>query len=185
MRIACLAWGSLIWKAEPLVLASPWRAGGASLPIEFARVGDEGELATVICDAAAPVPTRWALLEADGVGIARELLRRREGIDESQPDCIGSVPWLPGQPAPRHGETVAAWARAQRVGAVVWTALPPRFAGHNGRAPSVDEAVAYLGGLPAKVREHAEHYVRHVPAEIRTPYRAAFEARFGWRPAAV
>ena len=54
MRIACLAWGSLLWKTGPLRLASGWKDDGPVLPIELARVGDKGELSTVVLEGAAP-----------------------------------------------------------------------------------------------------------------------------------
>jgi hypothetical protein len=44
MRIAILAWGSLIWNPRYLPLASEWVLGGPVLPIEFARVSADGRL---------------------------------------------------------------------------------------------------------------------------------------------
>lgn len=180
LRIACLAWGSLVWKAGPLRLASAWQVGGPSLPIEFGRVGDAGELATAICPGAAESPTRWALLATGDLDAAREMLREREGIHAAEPHFVGSVP-------ARHGpfacaSRIEAWASSHGLDAVVWTALPPRFAGSDGRSPSLAESLAYLHGLRGAKRMHAERYVRQVPAEIDTPYRRAFAAALGWQP---
>ncbi len=181
LRIGCLAWGSLVWKAGPLALVGDWRAGGPALPIEFCRAGDGGELATAIWPGTPRVPTRWALLETGDLLEARDQLRRREAIDARDVDRIGDAPF--GNRSLPLADDIAAWADAQRLDHVVWTALAPRFAGQEGRAPTLDEAVGYLDRLQGAVRDHAEHYVRSVPADIRTAYRAAFEARLGWTPA--
>ncbi len=188
MKIACLAWGSLIWKPGALPLASAWKPGGPMLPLEFARVGDQGELATVLCTGAPVQPTWWALLDLADLAAVREALREREQIDPQRPDGVGSVPAAltsaSGAGAPETA-TIAQWMRGHALDAVVWTALPPRSAGIEGRKPSADEAVAYLDGLRGATRAHAEDYVRRVPADIRTPYRHVIEQRLGWLSRAV
>lgn len=37
MNIACIAWGSQLWKPHPLKLASGWHRDGPLLPLEFVR----------------------------------------------------------------------------------------------------------------------------------------------------
>ncbi len=159
------------------------------LAIEFARVGDHGELATALCPGAAAVPTRWVELRSMPLDDAMELLRQREEIDPRQPQFLGSVSGLqeaavlarPDAPAAFQATVIADWGRALGLDAVVWTALPPRFDGQNGRVPDASEALAYLRSLRGPVLEHARHYIECVPDEIRTPYRAIFEAELGWR----
>ena len=182
VRIACLAWGSLIWKPGALPLAAPWRPGGPRLPLAFARVGDKGELAVALCPRAPDAPTYWTELALDDLDRARELLREREEVDPERPDGIGSVPARGAAGA--WDARIAAWAADNGIDAVIWTALPPRSAGEEGRTPSADEAVAYLDHLQGDVRRHAESYVRQVPPDIRTPYRDVIEARLGWAPRA-
>jgi hypothetical protein len=41
MNIACIAWGSLLWKPQPLKLASGWHRDGPLLPLEFVRQSDD------------------------------------------------------------------------------------------------------------------------------------------------
>jgi hypothetical protein len=192
MKIACLAFGSLLWKPGALRLASGWMPDGPRLPLEFARAADGGELAVVVLPAAGddasaspPLPTWWARLASDEVDAARESLREREEIDPAHPEWIGSVEThAPAQPSRRypHDRAIQAWAHRQGLDAVVWTALPPRIDGHEGRMPSVQEAVAHLERLDGDERDHARDYVRRVPRSIATPYRAAIEARLGWTP---
>ncbi len=180
MKIACLAWGSLIWKPGVLPVASEWYDDGPQLPIEFAREGDNGELATVICHGEAEQTVWWALLSATDLGQARELLRQREEIDADHPEWVGDTET---DPRSAIGEKVCAWARAKGLDAVVWTALPPRCNGVDGPVPTEDDAVLYLDALIGEKREHAEQYVRRVPAAIATYNRAAIERALGWTPA--
>jgi len=184
-RIACLAWGSLLWKPGVLPLAGPWRAGGPPLPLEFARVSDGGELAIVLCEGAPDAPTWWAELDVPDLSRARELLRQREEIDPRWAGLVGSVSVPPAGDAlaagPWHAR-IAAWAVERGLNGVVWTALPPKSPGGASTLPSADEAVAYLRGLQGDRAGHARRYVQQVPAEIRTPYRRVIEERLGWTP---
>lgn len=178
MRIACLAWGSLVWKWAPLRLASPWHEDGPSLPIEFAREGDGGELATALCPGVADTTCLWALLAETDLRAACEQLRVREQIPVGRRDGIGCTPTL--EVAGPFDTRIAAWAAQHDLDAVVWTALPPRSNGVESRMPTVDEAVAYLQGLQGEVLAHAEDYIRRVPRQITTGYRSTIERRLGW-----
>ena len=179
MKIACLGWGSLIWKPAELPVASDWFADGPWLPIEFAREGDSGELATVLCEGVAEVQVLWAYLAVTTLDAAREALREREGVPREQPECIGS--WSEGPSSPFQS-TIANWARDQGLDAVVWTALPPRSGGRNGRQPSAEEALTYLRTLDAERQAHARDYIQRTPVAIDTPYRRLIEETFHWVP---
>lgn len=182
MRIACIAWGSLLWKSGPLKLASGWTAGGPELPLEFARDSDDSEeLAIVLHEGAPLMPTYVALLDTANMTHARAMLAAREKIDPDHPEWIGSIPTINGGTTDAR---IASWLAEQAFDAVVWTALPPKFADVEECAPSSDEAVAFLAGLRGTTRAKAEEYVRRVPAAIRTPYRVRFEQELGWTPLA-
>ena len=179
MKIACIAWGSLLWKPGPLQLASDWMAGGPPLPLEFVRDSDDNDELALVLHAPAPaMPTYWARLDAADLDTAREMLRQREKIRPEYPHWVGSVPNPHG---PEH-EEIAAWMRSKELDAVVWTAVPAKFAKVGERAPSAHEAVAFLAGLQGEQRAKAEEYVRRIPPEIRTLYRALFEEKLGWTP---
>lgn len=176
MKIACLGWGSLIWKPQRLPVVGEWQHDGPMLPIEFARVSDGGELATVICVNAAPVQVLWAWLDIEDVTVACDELRQREGIDEDRVDGVGLL-IIDEMP---EGE-LAEWAQERGIEAVVWTALPPKSAEMEGRAPTMTEAVAYLDSLTGETREHARDYVKRVPEQIDTVYRRAIVEALGWK----
>lgn len=169
MKIACLGWGSLIWKPGLLPVSPEWRSDGPLLPVEFARVSDGGELATCLSADAQPLPVLWCLLGTDCLTEASDALRVREGIPAERCDGTGTIVV--------HGAgegVLASWARSVQVDAVIWTALPPRSADTEGRIPSREEALQYLLNLTGEEREHAMDYLRRVPAQIDTPYRRYF-----------
>lgn len=182
MRIACIAWGSLLWKPGALKLASEWMAGGPALPIEFLRDSDDSdELAIVISEGVPLMPTYYAILDTESLEEARAMLHEREKVAAGHPEWIGSVPAVCGAATdPR----VAAWLGGQDLDAVVWTAVPPKFFKQEGRAPTADEAVAFLAGLTGMTRQHAQEYVQRIPAPIRTAYRKRFEHDLAWTPIA-
>lgn len=181
MQIAVIAWGSLLWKPGPLKLASGWHPGGPALPLEFVRNSeDTPELALALCAGAKPCPTYWAYLDAPDVPSARAMLGAREKIDPAHPEWIGTVPTHDGV----HSDVAArieAWRREKGLDAVVWTAVPPRFAGCEGRVPSAQEVLHWLATRGGDERAAAEHYIRRTPAHIDTRYRRLIEAVLGWR----
>ncbi|MDQ2823379.1 MAG: hypothetical protein M3Y65_23875 [Pseudomonadota bacterium] len=180
MRIACIAWGSLLWKTGPLKLASPWMAGGPELPLEFVRDSDDSdELAIVLHEGAPLMPTYFAMLDTAELASARTMLAAREKIDPDHPEWIGSIPAVDGAVV---DQRIAQWLALQDIDGVVWTALPAKYANTEGRAPSADEAVALLAALRGTTRERAEEYVRRIPDAIRTAYRIRFEQAFQWTP---
>ena len=177
MKVVCLAWGSLVWKPSVLPISGSWNLGGPTLPIEFARVGDGGELATVLCEGHPLSPVRWARLDCKDVATARRLLARREEIRDIRPDGVGTVT-IASTPGPLLGsQVIVHWARLQGdIDAVIWTALPPRFDGVEGLVPTPAQAAIYLRQLTGEVRGHAEDYVRRVPEEIQTDNRKALSS---------
>ena len=180
MKIACLGWGSLLWKPGVLSVVGEWHDDGPRLPIEFARESDGGELATVICEGVEEQTAWWAMLSTRDVGEARELLRQREEVDADHPEWIGDT--TAGSAACPYRAPIVKWAQAKRIDAVVWTALPPKCGGVEGRAPNAQTAVSYLDRLTGGTRDHAEAYVRRVPAAIATRNRALIESCLGWTP---
>lgn len=175
MKIACLGWGSLIWKQDQLPVKGEWMKDGPALPVEFCRVSETGELATAICANAAPLPVLWAWLETDDLALARHALSLREGIPASRADGTGCLIVTEQSPGP-----LAEWAQARGIEAVIWTALPAKSDSLEGKIPSIEEAIAYLNGLEGEKRHHARRYIERVPLQLTTPYRRAIVKALGW-----
>lgn len=175
--IVCLGWGSLVWDPQGLEVLPPWRLDGPVLPIEYARESKDGRLTLVVLLQGAPCVTLWAPFDTDRVATAREALRLREG--PTREEWIGQ--WSEGETSQNAIErAIETWAIAREVSTVLWAALPPKFAGEDGRAPDQREALAYLAALRGVKREAAEKYIRRTPHQIRTSYRTAIEASLGW-----
>jgi len=178
MRIACIGWGSLVWSPGVLRCEGEWHLNGPLLPLEFARTSKDGRLTLVLMDGAALVPSLWVELDYADPESTRQALAGREG---SSPLSVGLWPG----PAPRYAVgavDIAGWAESKALDAVVWTALPPKFAGEDRKAPdSGQAAVDYLLGLDAESFAKAREYVEKAPAQVRTAFRSAFEERLGWR----
>ena len=204
MRIACLAWGSLVWDPRTLPLAGPFRLDGPPLPVEFSRVSLDGRV-TLVLDRTAPAsPTYCGPLAVADLDEAVEALAERErivpaerarfvgalvrggarqtasaGIDASDAS-EGSAGR--GETDPELVSAIAGWLEPRPLDAVLWTALPSRGPAGEAMRPGFDRLLAHLETLEGEARMRAEEYVRRAPRPVRTPYRARFEAHLGWWP---
>lgn len=178
--IACIGWGSLIWDMRNLDADCNWHADGPLLPVEFARQSRDGRITLVIVQGFARVPTLWTAFNTRDLAKARESLRQREGVFRSRAgDLIAQ--WRRGEtPVSEPDITVAGWAAEKDFDAAIWTNLPPRFGGIDGRVPTENEVTAYLRTLEGQVRAAAEEYVRRTPRQIATAHRRAIERSLGW-----
>ncbi|CDZ31892.1 Hypothetical protein NGAL_HAMBI1145_06600 [Neorhizobium galegae bv. officinalis] len=169
MRIACLGWGSLVWNPGDLPLRSEWHPDGPRIPVEFVRQsgGEYGRITLVILSSAELVTSLWAEMDYADPAAAKDALRLREGKPHRH--HIGL--WESGHPDPGSLPGLANWAAARGIDAVVWTDLPPKFQGEDGRVPTVEEVVAYLRALPDEAKAVAIEYIRRAPTQIDTAYR--------------
>ena len=177
-NIACLGWGSLIWDPRGLPIRRGWFEDGPLIPVEFARQSQDGRMTLVVEASARPVRSLWALMDGEDLEEARDRLQKREGV--TIVEHIGS--WTRGDGDPASVRGLGGWALARNIDAVVWTALPPKFGKRNGRLPTEDEVIAYLGELRGARRDEAECYIRRAPRQIDTAYRRRIEAEFNWAP---
>ena len=183
--IACLGWGSLVWRQGTLPVSSQWHTGGPALPIEFARQSENKRMTLVICPGLPRVSTRWALLAVDDIHCAKRALGEREwDRAPKNPSWIErSIGFWDRSTDGRYGleaEVIAAWAKGKGLSGVVWTSLPCRIRGENGLMPSEEEVVSSLRTLEAEERALAEEYVRKAPPEVDTAYRRRLVKEFGW-----
>lgn len=178
MSIACLAWGSLVWDPRGLPIQRQWFQDGPLLPVEFLRQSKDGRITLVLHETATLVRGLWSVMDISDFAMAKEALRLREGIGEGRTEWVGS--WQRGDPAPDLIQGLPMWAEHRGLSAVVWTNLPPKFAGRDGYVASPEEVIAYLSDLTGAKRDNAERYVRNAPRQIDTPYRRRMEAALGW-----
>jgi hypothetical protein len=179
--IACVGWGSLIWDPRELPVKRQWFDDGPFIRVEFLRQSKDGRM-TLVLDASAPlVRSLWAVMDSVALDDAREALRKREDIPEQNAEKHIRA-WTRGQPTPALISALPEWAESRGVDAVIWTALPPKFDGENGRAPTVEQAIGYLSGLTGRARENAERYICLTPRQVDPPYRRRIETELRWMP---
>ena len=175
MRIAIIGWGSLIWDPRDLPREGIWQAGGPKLPIEFSRVSKDCRLTLVIDEKGVEVPTQFVLSPRTSLDDALNDLASREGTHRAK---IGFVDLLNNESSHRkYPEQVdvsvqlTKWCKKKRFDAALWTALVPNFKEQTGRDFDVDNAVAYLKGLPKGARKNALKYIDCAPEEVETRLR--------------
>ena len=186
MKIAIIAWGSLVRRPETLSFIGSFKLTDLQLPIEFCRVSDDGRL-TLVVDGAygAPCPARVAVSGFDALPYAINNLRKRERTTREN---IGFVDMRSGQHSARIGrgapfemvDVVKSWVADNGYDAAIWTVARAQSAG--GGQP--DRGL--LGGcrdplsrtLHDPALDYALNHIRDAPAEVRTPVRAAIEARW-------
>ncbi len=161
---------------------------GPALPIEFARISDDGRLTLVIHPNSAPQQTYWALSEFTDLDAARRNLNEREGCP------LGKIRSFPvGRDEEAIPRTAAAelesWlTKHEDIEAVIWTGLTTNWNEKFERKFSTDDAVRYLEKLDAERKqtrltyERAREYVRNAPPLIQTEVRAKMREK-GWTDA--
>jgi hypothetical protein len=190
MRVAIVAWGSLVWDRRALAIAGDFEPNGPRLPIEFCRVSGRGNAPrrlTLVIDEnmGCSCLSYSALSRFDNLTSAMENLRQREGMDHVNGvgfvDCVGVTESRRAvERHPAAVETIRAWARANGFDAAIWTALASNF-----REPaaanepfSVEAAIRYLSARDRTALEAALKYIRCAPPEVQTPVRAAVNERW-------
>ncbi len=185
IKIAILAWGSLLWEKGNLALGTGWVPGGPELPLEFSRVSASRDGAlTLVIDPKNGVdnPTYFAVSTHQNLDKAIRNLRGREGTGAR---FIGYVHRRSGQSRSRipraASRNIRAWAGKNNFDAVIWTDLPFNFDDVDKATFSdvdephikftVDHAQIYLHRLQARGAEKAREYIKKAPPEIETALR--------------
>lgn len=186
MDIAVIGWGSLIWCPGSLRIRTKWRSDGPVLPIEFARISEDGRLTLVIHPSSAPQQTYWAFSELGDREPARRNLKEREGCS------LAAIHYFTANDAsPSLASTVraalASWLpKHANIEAAIWTGLTTNWCEklHNDFSP--DDAVAYLEGLDTEQKretyKRAKEYVQNAPPSIQTELRKLMR-QHGWADA--
>ncbi|HSG78287.1 MAG TPA: hypothetical protein VLD62_01810 [Acidimicrobiia bacterium] len=182
MRIAVLAWGSLVWQPSNDhgdLCVDPghgWQPDGPELPIEFGRISADGRLTLIALPGyVATSPVLWRRSCHDRLDDAIDNLARREtNAPRRHIHSAGHSGVLNGSPDPSIGDAVTRWLTSRTdVDAAIWTGLPPgpRWSANGHDGFSTDAALAYASSLAGEVRARAAEYVARAPHQIATPLR--------------
>lgn len=178
MKIACIGWGSLVWRPENLKIQNKWFEDGPLLPIEFTRISDNDRVTLIIDRESSPIRTLWALMSVGELSEAIESLRIRENIQreslihhvlasENNSDDIKSI--------------IIEWLRYKQLDAAIWTGLSYSKKTNQER-PSIEEILHHLTTIDHNSRKNAEEYIRKTPRQVDTAYRRIIELHYGWTP---
>jgi len=189
MKIAVLAWGSLVGEPRDLQAAGTFAPNGPLLPIEFCRVSADGRLTLVIDETFGAICTTYSASSAlQDLDAAVENLRVREGMQLAR--AVGFVEVASGKRSdvaierhPQAVETIAAWAESNGCDAAIWTALASNFGEPDkaGEPFSITAATQYLETLEkidAVKFSRALAHIRAAPPEVQTPVREEVEKRW-------
>ena len=160
------------------------------IPIEFARISDDGRLTIVVHSGSRRIATYSVEADHEAVGTARENLRLREGPVRcetlARDEWIASVDTSGerrGMIGPVDVDAVREWLRAKGYGSAIWTAIPPRLSHprHGSiRVLTVEAVVDYLRSLAPELQMKTRDYFRSVPSDIQTQLRRGIERSMGW-----
>lgn len=173
MRIAILAWGSLVWDPGDLKIEGNWLKGGPELPIELSRLSTNRGFLTYVIDErhVRRVPTEFAISRNDNLEDAIADLACREGC---RAHSIGFVE------ASAHGGhrsrtqlcwDIQAWVKEKDFDAVIWTDLPPQLPRGVSYEGLFDLFKKLMAELPADQVAEAKTYASKAPAEVDTDLR--------------
>lgn len=181
-QIAILGWGSLIWCPGSLLIKSAWHRDGPPLPIEFARVSNDGRLTLVIHPESPEQQTLWAAAVSEDLNVVRKNLQKREG---TSPELIHSATadgHFSGSVSKVVCDAVTKWLKEHPdFQACVWTGLPSNWKSDF----TVSLAIQYLKNLPVESRARAREYIQNAPGQIQTAVRAAARNQLLWDDAAL
>ena len=188
MKIAILAWGSLISEPRGLPVTGEWQKDGPMLWIEFSRISQRGAHAdclTLVIDERSDEEIRTLYAVSSRTDLPKTIADLQERVRTSR-ENIGFYKVASGRFAltainshPKSCERIRVWAREKGFDAVIWTALGPRFKDVLGIPFSPTTALNYLNGLPTLTKEAALAYIHAAPTQTMTPFRRLLLAQPG------
>ena len=118
MKIAVLAWGSLVWDPRELKTAAAFAPNGPLLPIEFCRISADGRLTLVIDKAVGDLcrtysaPSVFTSLDAAIENLRERETRHAEDIGFAEP-ASGRQSDVAMERHPEAVASIAAWAAGE------------------------------------------------------------------------
>lgn len=175
MKIAILGWGSLIWQPKDLAFNKEfgWKSTGPILPIEFARISNDGRLTLVITEKGTEITTLYAssiyqdLDEAIFNLAVRECSGKKSiGYYDKNNNAFFSINL-------NIKSNIEEWIKQTDFDAVIWTDLPEKL--------ESKDPLEYLKSLTGNKSTSAEEYIRRTPTQIKTALRTKIEEELNWK----
>jgi len=159
MKIAYLAWGSLLWDYTKLNLKSSWKNSGLQLPLNFSRISDRGKgrLTLVIDNETGKLnDTYIAKTKTSNLNKAISNLKTREKTKKSS---IGYVNLLEKSSRTKllkgfQIDQIVNLAKENNLDAIIWTDIPPNFDEITGMKINSINAMKYIDSKKDKKKTY-------------------------------
>ena len=176
MKIAILGWGSLIWQPKDLAFNKncSWKPFGPVLPIEFARISNDGRLTLVITEKGTEVTTLYTLSNFHDIDEAVLNLSVREGSGRKSIGYYDKSKDVFYPAIFGFKTNISEWINLTDFDAVIWTNLPEKL--------ESNDPLEYLKSLTGNKSALAEEYIRRTPTQIKTALRTIIEEELNWKP---
>ena len=179
MKIAVIAWGSLVWDSRDLDIEPEWREDGPLLPVEFARFSGRERLTLVLVEGVPLQQTLWTLSRQPTLAAAISDLRAREGTSLANIHC-----WRRGanlEVRCQVDSSIEDWLQRKQFDCAIWTAIGPNDPERKPGVATEEQRIAYLKRLVDTGKaEAAREYFERTPAQIITPLRGRVREELGW-----
>lgn len=190
MKIAILAWGSLIWQPKELAYNKNfgWQKDGPILPVEFSRISKDGRLTLVITENGTFNKTFYTLANENlSFEDVFENLRIREGKCNRRDIGFYKVKKDEFHSKFQFEDEIKNWIKNTDFDAVIWTNLGENWNIKNEKGDIIrqiepERRIEYLKELKGNTSAIAEEYIRRTPIEINTDFRKEIEATLNWTP---
>lgn len=159
MKIAYLAWGSLLWDYNILPIKHYWKKSEIKLPLEYSRKSDhkKGRMTLVIDKKYGSWNNVWyALVDLNNLNMAIRILRKREKSKTNK--SIGYVNLIDNT---FHTKTlgkltidkIKKWMKNKNIEAVIWTDLQSNW------NFNIERGIKYLQSRPLKTQIKILEYI--------------------------
>jgi hypothetical protein len=155
MKIAILAWGSILWEPKNIKI-NKWKMTDFRLPINFARISDAGKgRITLVIDQkyGYETPVQYGIMKEQNLNDAINALKKRERTiyknvgfinlknNTFRTQTLSINPYI---------NLITSWAQKNQISGVIWTDLPSNWKDIRGTNFNIRDALNYLNNL----REH-------------------------------
>lgn len=177
MKIAILAWGSLLWNDKQLKLESNWQKSSIKLPLNFSRISDKGKgrLTLVVDQYGTNNNIYFGITKIQDLNVAINALKTRE---KTVKKFIGYInlknnTYRTTNLNNHQLQTIQNWAINNKLDAVIWTDIPPNFQEIMGEPFSVKSAMGYINSqkkdrkMYNKILEYI--FLSKIYGKIKTP----------------
>lgn len=149
MKIAYLAWGSLLWNDKKLKIINGWEKTNIKLPLNFSRISDKGKgRLTLVIDPHTGFlnPIYYGETKLNDLNKAINKLKERE---KTTINFIGYINIKDGNfrsnlLSKNELNKIKSFGKNNKLDALIWTDLPPNFKEITGKKFSNEEALKYI-----------------------------------------